>query len=204
MLARVGPGQTGLQVTNDAAELARCEESRPERSRPVLTDRRKGPQRSANLGRHVLELPAHLVLACLGAIRISKSGGSDRIGGGPQRVCAHVADGDGLTGGPRRSRRGRGLHVVRRDATGKATADLLPGAELTAGEGARSGDESPRAIVVGSLSLEMGQNPFCAVGGPCGNQASVGFAQCLWRWHDPPVRGQPDGPDPPCQPDRVW
>jgi len=33
------------------------------------------------------------------SVRISKAGGFDCVGGGTERVRAHVADGDGLTGG---------------------------------------------------------------------------------------------------------
>jgi hypothetical protein len=184
-LLRAGPGQTYLQVMDDLAELARGEEAAAKRARRFLTDRREGLKCSANLSRHVVELPADLVLDRFWPVRISEAGGFDCVSGGTQRVRAHVADGDGLTGGLRSGHGSRRPHVVRTDAPGKATADLLRGAELSPGERMSSGDESARAVIVWGLSLKEVQNPLRAVGSPCGNKASVGFAQRLWRCHNP-------------------
>ncbi|MGH9044430.1 MAG: hypothetical protein ACRDVP_06305 [Acidimicrobiales bacterium] len=38
-----------------------------------------------------------------------------------------------------------------------------------------------------SFGLEQPQHPFCAAGGPCGNQTSVGFTQRLRRSHQRPL-----------------
>jgi hypothetical protein len=134
----------------------------------------------------VVELPTDLVFDGLWSVQISEAGCFDCIGGGTQRVRAHVADRDGLTGGPRSSRCSRALDVVCSDATGKATANLLRSAELSPGERTSPGDDSPRAIIVWSLSLKQVQNPRRAVGRPSGNKTSVVFAQRLWRCHNPP------------------
>jgi hypothetical protein len=65
-----------------------------------------------------------------------------------------MADGDGLTGGSGSAPCGRGLHITRSDATGKPTADLVRGAQLSPGERTGAGDESPRAAVIWRLSLK--------------------------------------------------
>ena len=65
-----------------------------------------------------------------------------------------MADGDGLTGGSGCGRRGRCLYITRTDATGKPTADLLGSVQLSPGERAGPGDESPRAVIIWSLSLK--------------------------------------------------
>jgi hypothetical protein len=67
---------------------------------------------------------------------------------------AHVADGDGLTGGLGRGRCGGTLYITRTDATGKPTANLVGSVELSAGERAGPGDESPRAAIIWSLGLK--------------------------------------------------
>jgi hypothetical protein len=87
-----------------------------------------------------------------------------------------VADSGGLTGGSSRGRCGRSLHLTRSDATGKPSANLIGSVSLSPGEGAGPGDESPRAVIVWSLSLKQPENPLCAVGGPCGHKTSVGVA----------------------------
>jgi hypothetical protein len=69
-------------------------------------------------------------------------------------VRAHVADSDGLTSGAGCGRCGRSLYLTRTDTTGKTTANLLGSVQLSLGERAGPGDESPRAVIVWGLSLE--------------------------------------------------
>jgi hypothetical protein len=73
----------------------------------------------------VFELPADLLLDGFWPVRVRKGGGFDGMSGGAQRVRAHVADGDALTGCSSSGRCRRSLYVTRTDATGKATANLL-------------------------------------------------------------------------------
>ncbi len=133
------------------------------------------------------ELPADLIFDGSWSVGISETSSSDCVGGGTQGVRTHMADGDGLTGGPRRGHCRRSFQVVRADATGKATADLVRSAELSTGERTSPGDESPRAVIIWSFSLKDGQNALCTVGSPRRNKTSVGFAQRLWRYHKPPL-----------------
>jgi hypothetical protein len=135
----------------------------------------------------VAELPADLIFDGSWSVGISETSSSECVGGGTQGVRTHMADGDGLTGGPRRGHCRRSFHVVRADATGKATADLVRSGELSTGECTSPGDESPRAVIIWSFSLKDGQNALCTVGSPRRNKTSVGFAQRLWRCHNPPL-----------------
>jgi hypothetical protein len=66
----------------------------------------------------------------------------------------HMADGDRLTGSSGGGRCGGSLDVIRTDATGKPTANLLRSVQLAPGERAGPGDESPRAVIIWSLSLK--------------------------------------------------
>ena len=120
-----------------------------------MTDRWKGSQGGANLWRHVLELPAALVFDGFWPVRVRKTGGLGGISGGAQCVRAHMADADGLTGGSGSGRCGGRLHIARTDATDKPTADLLRSVQLSPGERPGSGDKSPRAPIIWSLSLEQ-------------------------------------------------
>jgi hypothetical protein len=114
-----------------------------------------------------------------------QASGFDGIRGGTQRVRTHVADGCGLTGGSGGGS-GRGsLHLAGRDTANESAADLLGSVELSSGERASAGDGSARAVISWRFSLKESQNPLSAVGGPCGDEASVGFAQRLRRSHHP-------------------
>jgi hypothetical protein len=100
-----------------------------------------------------------------------------------ESVRAHVADSYGLT---RRSgsRRCRGsIHLAGRNADDESTADPLGSVQLSAGERPRPGDGSARAGIVWRFGLEQPENPLCAVGGPCGDETSLGFAERLGRPH---------------------
>lgn len=70
-----------LEVTNDRAELTRCQKPRPERARPVLADGWKGLQGGADVCRQLSELPTDLVCGGLWPVRGRQAGGSDRIRG---------------------------------------------------------------------------------------------------------------------------
>ena len=110
------------------------EARRPGReARRVLAYRRESLKRGANLGRHVAELPADLVFDGSWSVGVSETSSSDCVGGGTQGVRTHMADGDGLTGGPRRGHCRRSFQFVRADATGKATADPVRSARALHG-----------------------------------------------------------------------
>jgi hypothetical protein len=120
-----------------------------------LTDRRKGPQGGTNVCRHVAELPADLFLDGFWPIGVREADGFGGICGGAKCVRAHMADGDGLSGGSGSGRCGGGLHITSADATDKPTADLLRGVQLSPGECAGPSDQSPRAVIARRLSLEQ-------------------------------------------------
>ena len=144
-----------MQPTDDGAEPAGGEEPGAKRSRGVLTDRREGSQRGANVCRHVLKLPADLVFDGLWAVRVHQAGGSCGMSCGTQCVRSHMADADGLAGGSRSGHCGGSLHLTGTDATGKSTANLLRSMQVPSGEGSGPGDECPRAVIPRSLRLKQ-------------------------------------------------
>jgi hypothetical protein len=91
-------------------------------------------------------------------------------------VRTHVADGYGLTGGSGSGHCRWSLHITGSNPTHEPTADLLGSVQLSAGERPGPGDGSARAVINWSFGLEQPQNPLCAIGGPCGHKAPVGFA----------------------------
>jgi hypothetical protein len=131
----------------------------------------------------VVELPADLVFDRFLPVGISESGGFDGVGRGPERVRAHVGDGDCLTGGSGSGRCSSSLQVTRRDTAGEPTANLVRSADFSSGERAGPVDESPWAVIIWSLILEQPQNPLGAVGRPCGNEPPLGLAQRLRGSH---------------------
>lgn len=149
-----GFGETGLKVTNNRAELARCEEAGPKRPRRVLADWRQSSQRTPHLYGHVGELPADLVVDDLRPVGGRQTGRFDGIRGGAKCVRAHVTDGDGLTGGSG-SGGGGPLHLVRRHPTGEAASNLLCRGQLSSGERPSASDGSARTIVSWSVRLEQ-------------------------------------------------
>jgi hypothetical protein len=96
-----------------------------------------------------------------------------------------MADGHRLTGGSGSCHRGRSFYVTGSDATDESTADFLASVQLSAGERASPSDGRARAVITWSFGLKQAQHPLRAVGGPCGDKTSVGFAQRLWRSHQP-------------------
>jgi hypothetical protein len=142
----------------------------------------------------VRELPADLAFDRVWPIRVRQPGGFGGVRGGAQRMRAHVADADGLTRGSGGGHRSRSRDVARTDATGKATANLVGSIQLAPGERSGTGDERPRAVVAWGFSLEHPENPLRAVGGPRGDETTVGFAQRLRRPHHTylSLRGTPD------------
>jgi hypothetical protein len=137
-----------LEVSDDHAELAAGQKPWPKWTRRVLTDRWKSSQRRANLCRHVIELPADLVLDGFWPVRIGVAGGLGGIRGGTQRVGSHVADRGGLAGGPSRCSGSGRLDLTSTDTAHKPAADLLGGVQLSSGERASPSDESPRAAII--------------------------------------------------------
>ena len=71
-LVRGGLVETGLELTDEGAELARREKSGPERARRVPTDRRKRSQGVADLRRRLVELPADLLVDSLRPVRAAR------------------------------------------------------------------------------------------------------------------------------------
>jgi hypothetical protein len=132
--------------------------------------------------RHEID-PAQDSRGALGGHALGGGGAATRCWALP--LAWAVADGDGLTGGSGSGRCGGTLYLTRTDATGKPTANLVGSVELSAGECASPGDECPRAAIIWSLSLKEPENPVGAVGGPGGDKAAVGFAERVWRSHDP-------------------
>ncbi len=138
------------------------------------------------------ELPADFIFNRFWPVRVREAAGFAGIGGGTQRVRAHMADGDGLTGGSGSGRCGGSRDFTWTDAAGKPAANLLDGVHLSPGKRARPGDESTRAVVIWSLGLEQPQDPLSAIGGPCGDKTSIAFTERLWRSHHSPLRSRPD------------
>jgi hypothetical protein len=73
----------------------------------------------------MVKLPADLVVYGFWPVRVGKACGFDGVSGGTERVSAHMADGDGLTGGARSGRCGGSPYITCTDAAGKSTADLV-------------------------------------------------------------------------------
>ena len=132
------------------------------------------------------QLPLDLVFDSFWLVAVREARGPRGIGGGTERVRAHVTDGDSLTCGSGGSIRRGSLYLTRTDATGKATANLRSSTQLSLGERAGPGDERPRAVISWSRSLKDSEHPFSAVGSPCGDKTSLGFAKRLWRCHYQP------------------
>lgn len=131
----------------------------------------------------MVELPADLLFDGFWPLRVREASGLGGIGGSAESMRAHVADGDGLPGGPSSCRCGRRLYLPGTDATGEATPNPRGSIQLPPGERPGAGDERPRSVIIRRLSLKQHQNPLCAVGGPGGDKASLGLAQRLWRSH---------------------
>jgi hypothetical protein len=131
----------------------------------------------------VVQLPADLVVDRSWALGMRKAGGSGGIRGRTECMRTHVADGDGLTGGPGSGRCGRRVDIARTDATGKAPADPFCSLQLAPRERSRPGDERPRAVIMRRLGLEEPEHSLCTIRGPGGDRTSLGFAQRLRRSH---------------------
>ena len=119
-----------------------------------MTHRREGSQGGADLCRHVVELPADLVVDRFWALGVRKAHGFGGISGGTECMRTHVADGDGLTSGSGSGRCGGSLDVARTDATGKPSADLLGSLPLSPRERSGPVDETSRAVIIRRLGLE--------------------------------------------------
>jgi hypothetical protein len=73
----------------------------------------------------VLELPADLVFDGFSPVGVRKASRLHGICGGTEGVRAHVADGDGLTGGSGSGRCGGTRYITRTDGTGKLEVNLV-------------------------------------------------------------------------------
>lgn len=109
-------------------------------------------------------------------MRVGQAGSPRRVGGGAERVSAHVAHRDRLAGGSGRGRCGRSFDVVCADCAGEPPPDLIGGAEFTAGEDACTFDELSRAVIKGTFVLEQVEHMLRAISGPSSDMMSVRFA----------------------------
>jgi hypothetical protein len=98
----------------------------------------------------------------------------------------HVGDGHGLIGGLGGGRRGRRVRITRCAASDESTADLVAGAQLSAGERPDACDGGTRAVIAWRLGLEKREDTLDAVGGPRGDETPVGLAERLRRSGAPP------------------
>jgi hypothetical protein len=87
-----------LELADDRAKQAGCEQSWSERSGPIFTDWWELPERRPGRRRHVAELPSDLVGDSLWRVGGSKASRLGGVRGSTQGVCAHVGDGCGLPG----------------------------------------------------------------------------------------------------------
>ncbi len=98
---------------------------------------------------------------------------------GAESVRTHMGHSDGLTGRSGSCRSSRGGHVLATNAADEPTPDLVGGTLLAAREGARTGDECPRTVIIWSLVLEQHEDVLCAVGRPAGDNSTVCCTQRL-------------------------
>lgn len=106
----------------------------------------------------------------------SKTGGLGGIGGGAERMRAHMGNSGCLAGRSRGRRRCGSLHVTSSASSDKTAADLFGNAKLATSKGPRPGDRVAGAAIPWSFGLEQPQNPFCAVRRPRCDDAPVSFA----------------------------
>jgi hypothetical protein len=123
----------------------------------------------------VSELPTDLIVDGFWPIGSRQAGGLHGIGGSPQCVRTHMADGNGLTGGSGGSSSRGSLHLADRHTTDEPTPNLLGSVQLSSGERPSAGDGSARAVITWYFSLKQPQNPLGTVGSPRGGKAPVGF-----------------------------
>ena len=138
--------------------LASCPEARnpgPRGGRTGSDQQGEGSESGTDSRRHVVELPADLLFDRFGTVRLRKADGLDGIGSGTQCMRTHVADGDRLTRGAGRSRRGRRPHLTRPHATCEPLANALGRVQLSPGVCARPGNQRPRSIITWSVGLEQ-------------------------------------------------
>ena len=98
------------------------------------------------------------------------------IGGGAQRVRAHMGNSGCLAGRSGGGRRCGSFHVTSGPTSDKSAADLFGDAKLATSERTRPGDRVAGAAISWSFRLEQRQGPFCAVCRPCCDDAPVSFA----------------------------
>jgi hypothetical protein len=94
----VGDRQGGLEITDDRAEKARREKSRPEGTGRILTDGRQLSQGGSGRRGPTAKLPADLLADSLRPVGGGQSSRRGGIRGGTQGVRAHMRDACGLPG----------------------------------------------------------------------------------------------------------
>lgn len=92
---------------------------------------------------------------------------------------SHVADSNGLSSRARRGHSGWRRHLARRNAAGKAAANLIGRPQVTASECAGSFDQYARAFVTRRMRRVYIENTLGAVGGPPSDKTSIRFVQRL-------------------------
>jgi hypothetical protein len=98
------------------------------------------------------------------------------IGGGAQRVRAHMGNSGGLAGRTGGGRRCGTFHLTSGATGNKSAADRFGNAKLATSEGPRPGDRVARAAIPWSFRLEQPQDTFRAVRRPRCDDAPVSFA----------------------------
>ena len=77
----------------------------------------------------------------------------------------------------------RRSHVADRHTSDEPTTDLGGGVQLSSGVSPSSDDGSTSAIVGRNLGLKQSEDALGAIGGPCRDEAPVGFAERLGTSH---------------------
>ncbi len=168
-----------LNLADDRGEDAGREKSGPERTGRILTERRQATKSRPGFDIHVIELPANLVFERIRPFRVRQRGGFRGIGGCPESMRTHVSDGSRLRGGPRGRHPDGRLRLPGGTPGDEALADLLGGAEFTAGKRSRTSDCISGPVILRSLGLEGGQSSLSAVRSPPSDDAAISFAQRL-------------------------
>jgi hypothetical protein len=179
-----GISQAGLKITDDRAKEPRRENSWPERTGRILTDRRQLLQSGSGRRGHADTLPVDLLFDRVRPFGGGQTGCLGGIRGGAQGVRAHMGNGGGLASRSGGGRRCGSLHVTSGAGRGKSAADLFGDAKLATSKGPRPGDRVTGAAIPRNFRLEQSQHPFGAIGRPHRDDPPVSFAQRLRRPHD--------------------
>ena len=129
-----GIRQTGLEITDDRAEKARREKTRPEGTGRILTDGRQLLQGGSGRRGHAAKLPADLLADSLRPVGSAESSRICGIRGGTQSVRAHMRDACGLPGRSGGGHRCGSAHLTSGGMSDETAAGLSD-AKLATGKG---------------------------------------------------------------------